>query len=90
MASRALYIAPVMSIQSHAFGRVTLTGEDAKQFKRQVRYGKPKKAAVAAVKRGVALSHQFAKQGKITFVVKGANRKVTFLAKRAKGAGASK
>jgi hypothetical protein len=59
-----------MSIQSHAFGRVTLTGEDAKKFKRQVSYGKPKKAAVASVKRGVALSREFERRGKVTFVVK--------------------
>ena len=30
-----------MSIKSHAFGRVTLTGSDARKFENQVRCGKP-------------------------------------------------
>jgi hypothetical protein len=45
-----------MSIKSHAFGRVTLTGEDAKKFKAQVTYGRPKAAAVESAKRGVEMS----------------------------------
>ncbi len=59
-----------MSIKSNAFGGVTLSGRDAKKFKDQVVYGKPKAAAVASVKRGVALSRAFEKDGKLTFVVK--------------------
>ncbi|MEP2827587.1 hypothetical protein [Parvibaculum sp.] len=54
-----------MSIKSHAFGRVTLTDEDAKKFKNQVIYGKPKAAAVESVKRGVTLAHEFGKGGRI-------------------------
>lgn len=65
-----------MSIMSHAFGRVTLTDEDAKKFKNQVRYGKPKAAAVEGVKRGVALAHEFEKDGKVRFSVKRAQVKV--------------
>jgi len=57
-----------MSIQSHAFGRVTLTGEDAKKFKRQVSHGKPKAAAVENVKRGVVLSRAFQKHGCVVLV----------------------
>ncbi len=52
-----------MAIQSHAFGRVTLTEEDAKKFKRQVTYGKPKAAAVETVQSGVAMSRQFKENG---------------------------
>ena len=64
-----------MSIHSSAFGRVTLTGEDAKKFRNQVTHGKPKKAAVQSVRRGVALSREFEKHGKVTFVVKRAKAK---------------
>jgi len=58
-----------MSIKSNAFSGVTLSGDDAKKFKNQVIYGKPKKAAVESVKRGVALSREFEKNGKIVFNV---------------------
>jgi hypothetical protein len=47
-----------MSIKSHAFGRVTLTGEDAKKFRNQVTYGKPKAAAKQSVKQGVKISRK--------------------------------
>lgn len=59
-----------MSIKSHAFGRVTLTDEDAKKFKNQVVYGKPKAAAVESVRRGVILAREFEKGGKIRISVK--------------------
>ena len=59
-----------MSIQSHAFGRVTLTGEDAKKFKNQVKYGKPKKAAIESIKRGVVLSRKLEKNGRVVLVIK--------------------
>jgi len=54
-----------MSIKSHAFGRVTLTERDAEKFTNQVKYGRPKKAAVKSVKKGVAMSRAFAKDGRI-------------------------
>ena len=54
-----------MSIKSHAFGRVTLTGQDAKKFRNQVLYGKPKASAVKSVKRGVVLSRELQQTGKI-------------------------
>lgn len=54
-----------MSIQSHAFGRVTLTGRDAKKFRNQVVYGKPKAAAKESVKRGVKLSRTLHKSGQV-------------------------
>lgn len=59
-----------MGIKSHAFGRVTLTGRDAEKFKNQVTYGKPKAAAVAAVKRGVVLSRELQQTGKIVRTIK--------------------
>jgi hypothetical protein len=52
-----------MGIRSHAFGRVTLTDEDAAKFENQVRYGRPKAAAIESVKRGIKLSDQFQKAG---------------------------
>ena len=48
-----------MAVISSAFGSVTLTEEDAKKFKRQVSYGKPKASAKESVERGVKLAGQF-------------------------------
>jgi hypothetical protein len=59
-----------MSIKSHAFGRVTLTGPDAKKFRNQVLYGKPKAAALKSVKQGVALSRQLQEHGRIVRTIK--------------------
>lgn len=58
-----------MSIHSTAFGRVVLTEADAKKFKDQVTYGRPKKAAKEAVARGVVLSRQLRERGSFTFKV---------------------
>jgi hypothetical protein len=55
-----------MSIKSHAFGRVTLTGRDARKFKNQVIYGKAKPAAKASMKRGVVLVRKLSKTGILT------------------------
>jgi len=55
-----------MSIKSHAFGRVTLTGRDAEKFKNQVVYGKPKRAAMIGVKRGVTLVRKLQQSGVLT------------------------
>ena len=41
-----------MAIKSNAFGRVVLSGRDAKKFAAQVTYGKPKQAAKVNAKRG--------------------------------------
>lgn len=59
-----------MSIQSHAFGRITLTGDDAKKFRNQVTYGRPKKAAKAAVAEGIKLSQELAEHGSISLKLK--------------------
>ena len=48
-----------MAIHSSTFGSVTLTDDDAKKFKRQVTYGRPKANATEAVARGVAIAKQF-------------------------------
>lgn len=44
-----------MAIKSNAFGRVTLTGPDAKKFKNQVAHGKPKSAAAMNAKKGLLM-----------------------------------
>jgi hypothetical protein len=59
-----------MSIKSHAFGRVTLTGLDAAKFKNQVVYGKPKAAAIKSVRRGVELSRQLQQTGKFVRTIR--------------------
>jgi hypothetical protein len=41
-----------MAIVSNAFGRVTLSGADAKKFEAQVTHGKPKAAAAKSAARG--------------------------------------
>ena len=48
-----------MAIKSHAFGRVTLTKEDAEKFARQVKFGRPNAAAKSTVKRGLAMNKKF-------------------------------
>lgn len=52
-----------MSITSSTFGRVTLTGRDAKKFKAQVTYGRPKAVAVESVRKGIEMSRQFDQNG---------------------------
>ena len=64
-----------MSIQSHAFGRVTLTDGDADKFTRQVRYGKPKAAAVEGVRQGVSLTRDLQKDGAVRIWLK-ENKKI--------------
>lgn len=59
-----------MAVISSAFGSVTLTEDDAKKFKNQVTYGKPKPQAKESVARGVKLAADF-REG---------NRSVTFKA----------
>lgn len=52
-----------MAIRSNAFGRVTLTENDAKKFERQVTYGKPKSEAQESLKRGVKLAQSLRDNG---------------------------
>lgn len=54
-------------IKSNAFGRVTLTDEDAKKFRNQVAHGKPKQAAQVGVLRGTKMVQSFQEnRGKVT------------------------
>ena len=59
-----------MSIKSNAFGRVELTGDDAKKFRRQVTYGRAKPAAKAAVARGIVLSQSLKETGTVRLKLK--------------------
>jgi hypothetical protein len=52
-----------MSVQTSTFGALRLTGEDARKFKNQLRYGRPKLAAKAAAARGKTMMAQFQKKG---------------------------
>lgn len=54
-----------MSIRSDSFGRVALSGQDAKKFKNQVVYGRPKKAAKDTVANGLKLSNRLQRRGKL-------------------------
>ena len=54
-----------MSVHSTFFGVTRLTGKDAKEFRRQVRYGRPTQAAVASLKRGKALVRAISKNGHV-------------------------
>lgn len=63
-----------MSIKSNAFGGVVLSGADAKKFRNQVIFGKPKAAAKATVKRGIKLSRMFQEDGMVVVTV-GARKK---------------
>ena len=56
-----------MGIKSTAFGRVVLTDADAKKFKNQITYGKPKKAAAEGVSAGLKLNKELQANGSITF-----------------------
>ena len=60
----------MMAINSHAFGRVTLTGEDAAKFDHQVRNGRTGAAAKASVKRGLDMNETFRRDGKVTVTIR--------------------
>ena len=59
-----------VSIRSDTFGRVSLTGEDARTFKRQVTYGRPSAAAVHSVQLGVKLARAFQRDRKVSIKIK--------------------
>jgi hypothetical protein len=52
-----------MSVTSSTFGAVRLTKKDAQKFKDQVKYGRPKKAAVAACARGKEAAAEYVSKG---------------------------
>ena len=60
-----------MAIESNSFGRVILTEGDAKKFLNQIIFGKPKRAAMESVKRGVEMSRAMRdNSGKLTVKLK--------------------
>jgi len=59
-----------MSIKSSTFGRVELTGADAKKFRNQAIYGRAKPAAKDAVARGVILSQSLKEKGSVQVKLK--------------------
>ena len=63
-----------MSIKSQAFGRVTLTGQDAKKFINQVKYGRPSATATESVQAGIKLVRTFDKTGKVFVTVRAPGR----------------
>jgi hypothetical protein len=63
-----------MSIKSSAFGGVTLTGDDAKTFLKQVRNGRPNMAASESAKRGSAMVAAIQKSGSLSFTVEKSDR----------------
>ncbi|WP_439407418.1 hypothetical protein ACNJX9_39365 [Bradyrhizobium sp. DASA03076] len=65
-----------MGIKSHAFGRVTLTGKDAKKFKNLAVYGKAKPAATKSLKSGVALVRKLNTSGTLTLTQSSSGRLV--------------
>jgi hypothetical protein len=63
-----------MSIKSSAFGGVTLTGDDAKKFLKQVRNGRPSLAASESARRGSAMVAAIQKSGSLSFVIEKSDR----------------
>lgn len=59
-----------MSIKSNAFGRVELTGADAKKFKAQVTYGRAKEQAKRNVACGVVMAQELQSSGSIKLKLK--------------------
>jgi len=52
-----------VTVKSTPFGGITLTGEDARAFSRQIRYGQPKRAAREAYERGRRLVEEYNRLG---------------------------
>lgn len=59
-----------MSIKSTAFGRVELTGADARKFKAQATYGRPKKEAKLGAARGAAMARELQSSGSVKLKLK--------------------
>lgn len=59
-----------MAVISSAFGQVKLTDTDAKKFKNQVTYGKPKASAQDTVARGQQLFNELQTTGKVKLTLK--------------------
>lgn len=59
-----------MAILSHAFGATRLSGKDAKKFKDQVTYGKPKPMASSNARQGVAMVREFNSKGEVRMTLR--------------------
>lgn len=59
-----------MSVRSSTFGGVRLSGEDAKKFINQVRYGRPNKAAAGALAQGKKMLKEYEQKGYATIAFK--------------------
>ncbi len=55
-----------MGVRSTVFGGVTLTGEDADKFIKQVRHGRVKPAAVTALAKGRKMTKEMDRKGYVT------------------------
>ena len=58
-----------MAIKSHPFGRVTLTGDDAKEFAKQVLHGQANQAAEDALRKGRIMVKEFKSTGKVNITL---------------------
>ena len=58
-----------MTIKSHPFGRVTLTGDDAKEFAKQVLHGQANQAAEDAIRNGRIMVKEFKRTGKVNITL---------------------
>lgn len=54
-----------MAIQSHDFGGLRLSGDDASTFVRQVVRGRKNQRAAASLERGLSLVAQFDRTGRV-------------------------
>ena len=54
-----------MAVISDTFGGLRLTGEDARKFERQVRYGRANRNAIETARRGSELARRFLAEGAI-------------------------
>lgn len=63
-----------MAVISSAFGQVKLTESDAKKFKNQVTYGKPKATAKATAEKGSERFNEYASKGKVVFKVNSSSK----------------
>ena len=59
-----------MAVKSNAFGSTTLTAEDAKKFKNQITYGKPKEAARESLRRGSDMAGEFRSSKQLLIKIK--------------------
>ena len=59
-----------MSIKSNAFGRVELSGDDAKKFRAQATYGRVKEVAKRNAQSGAIIARELKKSGSFRIKLK--------------------